>query len=522
MLPDASLFSLSFPAWQTSSNHHRRFACTIACRGWSGVEPVSAYFDGTSLQKKGTHAMFWIPIDRSSARPLIQQISEHIRAQILRGTLRGGQRLPSTRELAANLHVSRNVILEAYDQLLAEGYLESRACSGTYVADGIRLENGQSGLNGSQALKAASLPEEEGNIDFRSGLPALDLFPRKQWSRIAQQVYATAEPAVFGYDSPEGRLELRLALSRYLQRTRGVACQPAHILILSGAAQAFTLLTRLLLSPGDEMVIEDPMTYEVQLILASSGAQLLPVPVDEHGMQTELLPLARRPRLLVVTPSHQFPLGGILPIQRRLQLLQFARTTGCYVVEDDYDSEFRYAGSPISSLQGLSPERVIYVGTLSKILSPALRLGYVILPAELVERARRIKRLLDLHSPSLEQLILAQFIETGHLERHVVRVKRVYRKRRNVLIERLRQHFSDHVEIMGDATGLHLVARFPQITFTPEVVAAIACAGVQVYPVERHTLVKGRHLHDILLGYAHLSPAQIERGIEQISRAMDS
>jgi GntR family transcriptional regulator/MocR family aminotransferase len=464
--------------------------------------------------------MLWIPIERSSAKPLIRQVYEHIRTQILCGTLLGGTQLPSTRELAANLHISRNVVLEAYDQLLAEGYIESRAGSGTYVAEGIRFEKGQSERDFSLAPSASLSPTEDKHIDFRSGLPALDLFPRKQWSQLAQHIYANAEPAIFGYDNPEGRLELRTALARYLQRTRGVSCQPAHILILSGAAQAFSLLNRLLLSPNDEIVIEDPMNYEVQLILSSSGAQLFPVPVDERGMQTDLLPLNKRPRLIFVTPSHQFPQGGILPVQRRLQLLQFARTVDCYLVEDDYDSEFRYVGSPISSLQGLSPERVIYIGTLSKILSPALRLGYIVLPAELVERSRSIKRLLDLHSPSLEQLILAQFIESGNLERHIVRMKRVYQKRRNVLITRLRQHFSDQVEILGDATGLHLVVRFPHVRFTPEIITAIESAGVHVYPVERHAIVKDRHLHEIILGYGHLSPAQIERGIGQIKLAI--
>lgn len=464
--------------------------------------------------------MLWIPIERSSAKSLIRQVYEHIRAQILCGTLQGGTHLPSTRELATNLHISRNVVLEAYDQLVAEGYLESRAGSGTYVAEGIRFEKGQSEPDFSSTASVAEPRTENDHIDFRSGLPALDLFPRKQWSQIAQHVYTKAEPSLFGYDNPEGRLELRTALARYLQRTRGVSCQPAQILILSGAAQAFSLLNRLLLSPNDEIVIEDPMTYEMQVILSSSGAQLVPVPVDERGMQTDLLPLTTRPRCIFVTPSHQFPMGGILPVQRRLHLLQFARTADCYLVEDDYDSEFRYVGSPISSLQGLSPERVIYIGTFSKILSPALRLGYIVLPAELVARSRSIKRLLDLHSPSLEQLILAQFIESGNLERHIVRMRRVYQKRRNVLITTLRQQFSNQVEIVGDATGLHLVAHFSHVTFTPEIIAAIERAGVHVYPIERHAMVKGRHLHEIILGYGHLSPAQIEQGIGQIKFAI--
>jgi GntR family transcriptional regulator/MocR family aminotransferase len=408
------------------------------------------------------------------------------------------------------------VVLEAYDQLLAEGYLESRAGSGTYVTEGILFERGQSVPAFSAALSVESSYIEDNSIDFRSGLPALDLFPRKQWSRLAQHVYIDAEPAIFGYDNPEGRSELRTALARYLQRTRGVSCHPSHILILSGAAQAFSLLNRLLLSPNDEIVIEDPVTYGVQVILASSGAKFVPIPVDERGMRTDLLPLTKSPRLIFVTPSHQFPQGGILPIQRRSQLLQFARATDCYLIEDDYDSEFRYRGSPISSLQGLSPERVIYVGTFSKILSPALRLGYIVLPSKLIEPARNIKRLLDLHSPSFEQLILAQFIESGSLERHIMRMRRVYQKRRNVLITQLRQHFPDQVDIVGDATGLHLVARFSHVTFTPEIIATIERAGVHVYPVEQHAIVKNQHLNEIILGYSHLSPSQIERGIAQI------
>ncbi|MBO0795231.1 MAG: PLP-dependent aminotransferase family protein, partial [Ktedonobacteraceae bacterium] len=438
-----------------------------------------------------------------------------------RGALQGGAQLPSTRELAASLHISRNVVLEAYDQLLAEGYIESRAGSGTYVAEGLYFEREQSRPDVSLALSTATMRPENHLIDFRSGLPALDLFPRKQWSRLAQNVYTKTEPDLFGYDNPEGRPELRTTLARYLQRTRGISCQPEHILILSGASQAFSLLNRLLLSPNDAMVIEDPVNYEVQLILSFSGAQLVPVPVDEHGMQTDLLPHTKRPRCILVTPSHQFPQGGILPIQRRLQLLQFARTVDCYLAEDDYDSEFRYVGNPISSLQGLCPERVIYIGTFSKNLSPALRLGYLVLPTELVERARSIKRLLDLHSPSLEQLILAQFIEAGHLERHIVRMKRVYQKRRNILITQLRQHFSDQVEILGDATGLHLVARFPRVIFTAETIAAVEQAGARVYPVEQHAVVKGQHVHDIILGYSHLSPAQIEQGVGRIKLAID-
>ncbi len=494
---------------------------TIAGVNWSGVEPVGANYDSTSLRRRRVLAVLWIPIDRSLARPLIWQVYEQMRIQILQGTLQAGQQLPSTRELAADLHVSRNVILEAYDQLLAEGYIESHAGSGTYVAEGTYLggERSEPELQHSQPI-GPQLTERD-VIDFRSGLPALELFPRKRWSQLTQCVYSEATPAAFGYSNPEGSAELRTVLARYLLRTRGVRCRPEQMLILSGAAQAFSLLARLLISAGDQVMIEDPVTYEIQLILSSCGAQLLPIPVDEHGMRTDSLPLSgKAPIFIFVTPSHHFPLGGILPIQRRIQLLQFARAASCYVVEDDYDSEFRYQGSPISSFQGLEPGRVIYIGTFSKILSPALRLGYMVLPEELIEGCRSMKRLADLHSPSLEQLVLARFIDSGQLEQHIVRMKRVYQRRRSTLIHALTAHFSHRVDILGDATGLHLVARFREVNFTQEVLAAIEQAGVRVYPVEQHAIRKGRHSDKIILGYSHLTQEQIEQGIKLMKAAI--
>jgi GntR family transcriptional regulator/MocR family aminotransferase len=464
--------------------------------------------------------VLWIPIERSSTKPLIRQVYEEVRTQILCGTLQAGEQIPSSRALAASLHVSRNVILEAYDQLLAEGYIESRAGSGTYVAEGTHFIEEQHAPE-RQAQTVHARQKEDNLIDFRSGLPALDLFPRKQWSQIAQHVYTEIAPSAFGYDNPEGRIELRTVLARYLLRTRGVRCQPEQILILSGAAQAISLLTRLLVSTRNKIIVEDPVTYGIQVILSSSDAQLMPIPVDERGMRTDMLPPDdQNVSFILVTPSHQFPLGGILSVQRRIQLLQFARASGCYVVEDDYDSEFRYTGSPISSLQSLEPGRVIYVGTFSKILSPALRLGYMILPEELVERSRHIKQLTDLHSPSLEQLVLARFIDVGHLERHIARMKRLYQRRRNILINTLNTYFSRQVNILGDATGLHLVAQFQHVEFSQELITAIECAGVRVYPVEQHAINKGRHTDKIILGYSHLTHEQIEQGIKQLKKVL--
>jgi len=258
--------------------------------------------------------------------------------------------------------------------------------------------------------------------------------------------------------------------------------------ITSGAAQAFSLIARLLFSPGNDVIIEDPVTHEVQHIFSEAGATLFPIPVDNYGMQTDHLPQEKHPSFVFVTPSHQFPLGGILPIQRRIQLIQFARTAGCYIVEDDYDSEFRYGGTPVSSLQELEPDRVIYVGTLSKSLSPALRLGYMVLPSPLVEPCRRLKRLTDLHAPVLEQLMLARFLEEGHLERHIMKMKKIYRKRREALIMALKTHCSRSLQISGGATGLHLIAEFQGRTFTEQTLSDLEEAGVRLYPVERHAI----------------------------------
>jgi GntR family transcriptional regulator/MocR family aminotransferase len=467
--------------------------------------------------------MLWLPIDRSSNLPLIQQVYQQIHDRILSGELSAGQRLPATRELAASLQVSRNVVLQAYDQLFAEGYIEGRQGSGTYVAQGTYLAQAQSeppalGFE----LTSSTEPTKTDVIDFRSGVPALEYFPRKLWAQLTKRICETTSHSQFGYGVPEGCIELREVLSRYLLRTRGVRCHPDQIIITSGASQAFGLVEKLLLSSAGEVIIEDPITWEIPKILSSSGATIYPIPVDENGLQTSLIPKDKKPHCVFVTPSHQFPLGSILPIQRRIELIQFARETGCFIVEDDYDSEFRYEGIPISSLQGLDPECVIYVGTFSKILSPALRLGYLVLPSALTLPCRHLKRFSDLHTSSLEQLTLALMIEEGHLERHIAKTKRLYRKRRNALIVSLRNHFPGEVKILGDSTGLHLVAEFANVEFSDEMLRRVEQHQVQIYPVEIHAIEKGKHCNQVILGYGNVSPADIEVGIARLKAALSA
>ncbi|WP_342471158.1 PLP-dependent aminotransferase family protein [Ureibacillus sp. FSL K6-3587] len=465
--------------------------------------------------------MIWLEIDRTMDIPLIRQVYEQIRIRILDGELMAGEKLPPTRELASHLGISRNVVIEAYEQLLAEGYIEARQGSGTYVAEGAFLNQQKK----KDVLSFVEIHQSEENandvIDFRSGIPALNLFPRNTWGKIAKEVCLNAANSVFGYGYPEGRAELRYILSQYLKRMRGVDCHPDQIVITSGATQGFTLIANLLLSAGDEVIIEDPITFEIQRIFTSKGASLYPIPVDEQGMQTDFLPQKKKPKFIFVTPSHQFPLGGTLPIQRRIELIQFARNADCFIVEDDYDSEFRYQGAPISSLQGLDPDRVIYVGTFSKILSPALRLGYLILPPSLIKQSKDLKWYMDLHAPSLEQLTIARFIEEKHLERHIQKMKKIYDGRRKQVRKCLTEAFGETVHISGDSTGLHLIAEFKNRQFTDQTVAKIMKEHkVKIYPVEHHAIQKGVHQNKVILGYGNLSTEEIQEGIDRLKQAL--
>ncbi|ERI05623.1 transcriptional regulator, GntR family [Aneurinibacillus aneurinilyticus ATCC 12856] len=464
--------------------------------------------------------MFWIPIDRSIDVPLIRQVYQHIRERILDGELRAGDKLPSTRELASDLDVSRNVILEAYDQLLAEGFIETRKGSGTFIASGTYLAGHKKVHVPLFVYRCQDGNKHNDVINFRSGIPELDLFPRRTWTKLSHSIWTETSSSAFGYDLPEGRQELRNVLSRYLLKTRGVYCHPEQLVITSGATQALTLVARLLLSTGDEVIMEDPITNDIQTIFASQGASLYPIPVDGDGMKTSLLPENKKPKFVFATPSHQFPLGGTLPIQRRIELINYARETGGYIIEDDYDSEFRYEGPPVSSLQGLESEHVIYIGSFSKILSPALRMGYVILPPQLIESCRRLKWFTDLHTPSPNQLILARFIGEGYLERHTSRMKKLYRNRRDVLIRCLKAVFPEQVKILGESTGLHLVVEFHERSFSKEELERMLHFGVRVYPVEDHAIEKGKHRNRLILGYGHLKPEEIEEGIARLHRAV--
>lgn len=463
----------------------------------------------------------WLAIDKNSSVAIIRQVYGQIKSMILEGKLLEGDKIPSTRWLSENLKISRNVILEAYDQLMAEGYLESRRGSGTVVAKGIYFSKNEMKLERSFSN---SIQKREGRnvIDFRSGVPALDMFPKKEWGNLVNKVCSNATDLTFKYCEPEGIMELREALSEYLFRVRGICCKSQQIMIISGSTQGLSLISKMLYDPLSEIIIEDPIHYGLLNVILSYGYSINPISVDDKGIRTDMIRSNDKVGFVYVTPSHQFPLGGVLPIQRRIELIKFAEKKDCYIVEDDYDSEFRYEGQPISSLYELDPNKVIYVGSFSKILAPALRLGYMLLPNALIPKYQKLKMYTDVHTESISQFTLAKFINSGKLERHIWKMKKEYNKKRQALISNLDINFPNDYVIKGQATGLHLVAEFKNILFTEEILEIITKEKVKVYPVERYAVHKGRHCNKIILGYGHLNIEEIAEGVKRLKKAITS
>ncbi len=357
--------------------------------------------------------MIHIDIDRESSDSLTRQIYRSLKEYILSGTLQQGEKLPSSRELARYLHVARNIVIESYEQLIAEGYACAKSGSGTYVCEEVKLEKTRTSY---QAKERENHNQQDANmISFRTGIPDLNSIPIKKWVQTYREVAVCVKPAQMNYQSSFGEHELRYQLSLYLNRVRGVNTTPENILITNGAAQSFSLMCRLVPDDGYALV-ENPLSYGIRHTLESNKVKIQPIGIDECGMLTSELPHVP-PHLIFTTPSHQFPTGAILPARRRIEMVRYARKHGTYIVEDDYDSEFRFDGSPIQSMQQLDPERVIYVGTFSKTLMPALRMGYMILPDCLCTQMEEAKFVATCIRRFLSRLALAKFIETGSLTR---------------------------------------------------------------------------------------------------------
>jgi len=468
-------------------------------------------------------------VDQLNEPGIGRRLVEAIKAQIHQGAYRPGGRLPSTRALAAEWGVSRTTVTAAYEQLIAEGYLEARQGARTTVASGAgpapeppqAEAAGCVGLSGfGRRLLDLSPPDLQlapVTIDFRYGELAGSDFPTLAWRRALIRS-ATRRTARLRYDDPQGSATLRAALQGYVWRARGIRCDVDQIIIVNGSQQGIDLCARLLLDPGGRCLIEDPAYGLARAIFVAVGAALVPVPVDREGLQTHAMPDAR---LAYVTPSHQFPLGHVMSVARRSALLAWAHRLGAYIVEDDYDGEYRYDIAPIPPLQTMDQDRVIYVGTVSKTLSPTLRLGYVIVPRGLRAAFAGAKRLTDRHAPLLEQEAFAELLSSGAYERHVRSARRRNRARRAALVDGLDQLLGDRVAVTGAQAGLHLVAWLPQVPAEAEAdfLRAARAAGLGLHPASPlydPATPRPGHL-GLLLGYAGLSVLEIEKGVRLLA-----
>lgn len=469
-----------------------------------------------------------------------RRIYDLLRGQIADGTLAPGARAPSTRALAEELGVSRTTVTAAYEQLAAEGFMVTSVGRVARVASRLsppaatrpsRTSRPVSPLStfGRRVEKMvlSALPvDQPSRIDFLYGAVASRDFPALQWRRAYQAALLSRQPSLY-YAPPQGDASLRRALQGYLGRARGLRCSAEQIVVVHGSQQAIDLCARVLLDPPDAFAFEDPGYLMARRCFEATGAELLAVPVDGHGVETTRLPSDDRVRLAYVTPSHQFPLGGTLPIARRQELLRWARRHRAWIIEDDYDGEFRYGQRPIDALQSIDTEgRVIYVGTFSKALSPQLRLGYLVLPPQLVPVFQQAKRLTDRHAPLLEQRALAALIDNGTYERHVRRIRRENERRRAALIEAIAHHLPYDTRAAGTAAGLHVVLWLPFLRQHDESALAVAAhdRGLGVYPVSPLFASRPSRRQPrpagLVLGYASLTIDQIQQGIRILGKTI--
>ena len=489
--------------------------------------------------------------------PLYQQIYRAFRYEILTRTLAPGERVPSTRALADLLKVSRNTTVSAYEQLLAEGYLQTRlGAAGTVVAPALPadfLSNSSElpgrqqqalkrtsvrlGMAGERILKAARAVSNQLELpaltweltpprieyDFRPGRAAFADLPYALWCRLLGSRARRASLQDLEYGSPEGRWELREAIATRLRRLRGVDASPKRIVIVNGTQQALDLISRVLLNPKDRVLIEEPHYTGARCAFLSAGAELVTSAVDHNGIQAPNATIEKQAiRLAYVTPSHQFPTGVVLPIARRLELLKWASHARAFIVEDDYDSEYRYDGPPLQALAGLDrQDRVIYVGTFSKILFPALRLGYLVLPESLVEPFLAAKATGDTGTATLEQLALADFIRMGHFDRHLRRTNAANAARRNALVAAVRKEFAERAEVCGANAGLHLLVWLKARSggVIRDVHRKAEEAGVGLYTVDPFYIKPPRRT-GVVLGYAPLREREIREGIRRLAVAL--
>jgi GntR family transcriptional regulator/MocR family aminotransferase len=489
-----------------------------------------------------------LDIDSAAPSPLHRQLYEGLRKAILVGRLAPRSRLPSSRALAVELGLSRNTVLSAFEQLASEGYLEARLGSGSHVAAilpdtppsatarrppphrpalvGKASATGMARLSArGLALTAISAHAARGDGAFAPALPDLDLFPFDLWSRLLAKSWRRPSAAMAWGRDAAGHLPLRAAIADYLRRVRAVRCEPEQVVILSGIRQAVDLTVRLLLDAGDSVWLEEPGYAGVREVLRAAGAKLVPVPVDREGLSVRAgARKAPDAKLACVAPSHQYPLGTVMSLGRRLELLAWARSAGAWIIEDDYDSEFRYAGRPLAALQGLDEDgRVIYVGSFSKVLFSSLRLGYLVAPPALIDGFTAARSTLDDHAAMTAQPALAAFIAEGHFAAHIRRARKLYAARQAALLAAADRHLQGLLELAPATAGMHLLAGLsPRLAARMDdrtAAARAAAHGITVAPLSAFHMTPPRR-QGLLLGYAGVAETAIEPAVIRLAAAL--
>lgn len=455
-----------------------------------------------------------LTLERSSGVPLYKQLETGLRKLILSGTLRARQKLPSTRELAGEIGISRITIKSVYEQLVAEGYVQATSGSGTFVADGLEIEvSPQVGRLPDEVPRKINLTDRARSISstnasvrqgktepFRPGVPALDLFPIKPWNKYLREATNTSYRDL-SYGSVKGNADLRRSIASYLSDARGMQADSEQIVITSGAQQAFVLIAFSLLTRGDTVWYENPGHIAGRDIMQVMGANVAPVPIDAEGIDLEFaIKNYPSPKLIFTTPSHQQPLGTTMSLARRLSLLSYAQENDAWIIEDDYDSEFRYRGRPLPALSALDSERrVLYVGTFSKSMFAAIRLGYIVVPPEMVDAIGKTKILLGQNSSPLVEQALSRFMDDGRFVEHIRRMRRVYRERRDLLFDCLSSTCAESLTPQPTDAGMHMLAWLNGGVSDLTAHRALLGVGIEslplsvysVYPIERSALVLG-------------------------------
>lgn len=492
------------------------------------------------MKKVASGILPLIALDRESPKALHTQVYEGYRVAIIEGNLRAGQRVPSTRVLASELGVSRFPVLTAYSQLLAEGYFESRVGSGTVVSSSLPDRFMQSKTRGARvshippgprllARRASTLftPLKPALVRgfgaFNVGEVAFDQFPIQIWSDLISRRGRDMQAQSLHYGDPMGLRALREAIANYLRTARSVRCEADQVMIVSGSQQALDISARVLVDSGSAVWVEEPGYRLARDVFSRVGCRLIPVPVDNDGLDVCTgIRQCRKARIAIVTPSHQFPLGVTMSAKRRFELLDWAQNTGAWIIEDDYDSEYRYDSSPIASLQGLDVNaRVIYIGTFSKVLFPSLRVGYIVIPRNLVDHFSAARRFMDYGPPLFFQGVIADFIQDGHFARHLRRMRSLYQKRRAALVESIDRELGSTVKVLGSDAGMHLTTTLQNNISDTEISRRAASDSLWIWPLSASYLERATS-KGFILGFANTAETDIAPAVQKLRNVLTS